>query len=114
MRPAGRHRCSALWLASLLVRLPFVLRMRVEVLDDGLVVIDRRRWVLPWSEITEIAIIATGRFGSAALFVNDHDGSHELVALRAFWPWQRYRLHRQAALIRQYWRTGSGSLVGDR
>lgn len=93
----------ALWLASLLVRLPFVLRMRVELRPDALVVQDRERWEIASSDITDIAVVSTGSLGSTALYVNDVSGSHELVALRAFWPWQRQRLERQRALVSQWW-----------
>ena len=95
----------ALWLASLLVRLPFVLRMRVELRPDALVVQDRQRWEIATSDITDIAVVSTGSLGSTALYVNDVSGAHELVALRAFWPWQRARLEEQRQLLRQWWST---------
>jgi hypothetical protein len=95
----------ALWLASLLVRLPFVLRMRVELAPDALVVLDHHRWQIAWTDVTDISVIATGRLGSASLFVNDAAGSHELVAVRAFWPWQRPRLERTRQHLTAYWLT---------
>jgi hypothetical protein len=93
----------ALWLASLLVRLPFVLRMRVELRPDALVVQDRQRWQIASTDITDIAVVSTGSLGSTAIYVNDVSGAHELVALRAFWPWQRARLEQQRELLRQWW-----------
>lgn len=93
----------ALWLASLLVRLPFVLRMRVELRPDALVVQDRQRWQIASTDITDIAVVSTGSLGSTAIYVNDVAGAHELVALRAFWPWQRARLEQQRELLRQWW-----------
>jgi hypothetical protein len=93
----------AFWLASLLVRLPFVLRMRVELAPEALVVLDRHRWQIAWSDITDISVIPNGRLGTASLFVNDAAGSHELFAVRAFWPWQRARLERQRVLVSQWW-----------
>jgi hypothetical protein len=91
------------WLLSLLLRLPFVLRMRVELGPDVLVVQDRHQWQIAWSDVTDIDVIAPGRLDAAALYVHDASGSHELVALRAFWPWQRPRLERQRALVSSWW-----------
>lgn len=94
------------WLASLVVRLPFVLRMRVELAPDALVVHDRQHWQLAWTDITDISVIPNGRLGSASLFVNDAAGSHELFAVRAFWPWQRRRLELQRQRLTAYWLAG--------
>lgn len=91
------------WLLSLLVRLPFVLRMRVELRPGSLVVLDRQRWQIASADITDVAVVPTGSLGSAALYVNDVSGARELVAVRAFWPWQRSRLERQRAQISQWW-----------
>jgi hypothetical protein len=96
----------AVWLLSLLLRLPFVLRMRVVLRPDALVVQDRRQWQIAWTDITDIPVIPNGRFGPASLFVNDAAGSHELFAVRAFWPWQRARLEQQRQRLTAYWLAG--------